>query len=79
MRNITLDVNLIDIIFWDLKAIDSNPLPDNFVFIKCVNRSKLLINNKLTPTGNVVSGTVKRGKKVAVEKYELKFDLKQQV
>ena len=46
------------------------------MFIKHVNRTKLLINNKLTPTGNVVGGTIKRDKKDDVVKYEVDFKVR---
>ena len=41
-----------------------------------MNRTKLLINNKLTPTGNVVGGTIKRDKKDDVVKYEVDFKVR---
>jgi len=48
----------------------------DFVFIKYIRGAKLLNKNKISSVGNVVSGTVKRGKKGEEEKYEVKFKVR---
>ena len=75
-EDFTTEVRVGDMIVWNITASDQNPLPLEYVFVKYVNGAKLLNKNKITPTGNVISANVKKGKKDEVEKYEVKFKVR---